>query len=119
MPDIYDRLQELCNQGASKPAGLSPLELTELPDTQRQVMLYFLREARSRGGEAEYAQLRARFIACEDLDCVLEELTRHGWLIVLGEAPNLRYRINLRRKRGSQIGPDLWNTLTARLSNEH
>lgn len=117
MPDIYDRLQELCNQqGADKPAGLSPLELADLPDPQRQIMLYFLREARAAGGEVEHAHLQARFIALDDLPQVLDDLTRNGWLIALGEAPRLRYRLNLRHKRGSQGGLDLWNTLTDRLA---
>jgi hypothetical protein len=52
-----------------------------------------------------------------DLGVALDELARVGWLIALGEAPSIRYRVNFRHKRSSQLGLNMWSALTDRLTD--
>lgn len=47
-----------------------------------------------------------------ELDKALDDLSRQGWLIKMGEE-NISYRVNLRRKAGSSLG--LWATLQSRI----
>lgn len=117
MPGLYDRLQDHLKD--DQPAGLSPLDLTELPDDQRKVMFFILREARTETGEAERTLLETHFAGSEidNLAATLDELTRTGWLIVFGEAPSIRYRVNFRHKRSSQLGLNMWTALADRLSD--
>jgi hypothetical protein len=47
-----------------------------------------------------------------ELDQALDDLSRQGWLIKMGEE-KISYRVNLRRKAGSSLG--LWATLSSRI----
>lgn len=118
MPGLYDRLQDHLKD--DQPTGLSPLDLTELPDAQRKVMFFMLREARTATGEVERTTLETHFKGREvdDLGATLDALTQVGWLIVLGEAPSIRYRVNFRHKRSSQLSVNLWSTLNDRLAGD-
>ncbi|MBI5959728.1 MAG: hypothetical protein HY866_13385 [Chloroflexi bacterium] len=117
MSGIYDRLSaKLGNDDSDKPSGLSPLEIASLPDAQRQIMFGLLRDTSlvTEGLTAE-SVLREKFANIEDLTLVLADLTQNGWLIRLGDPPNVRYRVNLRHKRGSSIDINIWSSLSDHL----
>ncbi|MCD4686241.1 MAG: hypothetical protein K8S97_09930 [Anaerolineae bacterium] len=118
MPGLYDRLQDHLKD--DQPTGLSPLDLTELPDAQRKVMFFMLREARTATGEVEHTTLETHFADSEvdDLGATLDALTTIGWLIVLGEASSIRYRVNFRHKRSSKLSVNMWAALTGRLAGD-
>jgi hypothetical protein len=54
----------------------------------------------------------------EGLGGILDELTQNNWLIRMGEAPNIRYKVNIRRKRGSTLKGNIWASLSSRLADE-
>jgi hypothetical protein len=119
MSGLYDRLKDqLGNEDDNQPTGLTPLDIADLPDGQRQVMFALLRDSRSSGDGVTAGVLREKFPQVDGLAAVLDELTRNSWLIRLGEPPNERYKVNLRRKRGSSIGGGLWSSLSHRLAEE-
>ncbi len=119
MSGLYDRLNDqLGKDDDNQPAGLTPLDIADLPDGQRQVMFALLRDSRSSGDGVSADVLREKLPQVEGLAAVLDELTRNSWLIRLGEAPNVRYKVNLRRKRGSSLGGGIWSSLSNRLAEE-
>jgi hypothetical protein len=119
MSGLYDRLiDELGDDDNGQPAGLTPLDIADLPDPQRQVMFALLRDSRSSSGGVTREALHERFSDFDDLDGVLNELTQNNWLIRQGEAATVRYKVNLRRKRGSTLDGGLWSTLSSRLTDE-
>jgi hypothetical protein len=119
MSGLYDRLiDQLDDEDNGQPAGLTPLDIAELPDQQRQVMFALLRDSRASSGGVTREALYERFGDFDDLDGVLNELTQNNWLIRQGEAAIVRYKVNLRRKRGSTLGGGIWSTLSSRLTDE-
>jgi hypothetical protein len=119
MPGLYDHLKDqLGNDDENQPTGLTPLDIADLPDAQRQVMFALLRDNRSSANGLSADLLREKLPGAEGLAAVLDELTLNSWLIRLGEAPNVRYKVNLRRKRGSSLGGGLWSSLSRLLAEE-
>jgi hypothetical protein len=117
MPGLYDHLN--AQIGDEEPGGITPLDITDLPSEQKQLMLSLLRD---QGGATEGVTYDSLNLKWSDklisLDATLHELADNGWLIVSGEAPNLRYRVNLRAKRGSKGGFGLWSILADHLRRE-
>ena len=114
MASLYDRLQDqLGDDDDKKTAGLSPLDLADLPENQRKVMFFLLRGARKKASDVdrEHMEQKIRDMDQKTLDETLKELTHLGWLISFGEPPHERYRINFQHKRGSNLLVDVWNTL--------
>ncbi len=119
MSGLYDQLAaKLGGDDPDKPAGLSPLEIADLPETQRQVMFGLLRDTNAATGEFTFDALQVKFVHLEKLPEVLADLTKNGWLIKLGESPSIRYRVNLRRKRAASLGANVWASLSDRLTKE-
>ena len=117
MPGLYDRLRDqLGDDDNDRPAGFSAFDLADLPPDQRRVMLGMLRDAEASTHGLTAAALRHKFATVDDLEDVLAFLTQHGWLIARGEEP-VRYKVNLRRRRGSTIDADVWASLSSRLSD--
>ena len=114
MPGIFDNLSaRLQDEGSS---GLSPVDLAELPDAQKQIMLAMLRDPASAfEGVPRDSLIEKLQGKIDQIDETLTQLVRLHWLIVLGESPRLRYRLNFRAKRGSTSSLNLWNILTDRL----
>jgi hypothetical protein len=97
-------------------SGVTPLEIAGLPGPQRKVMFWMLRDAKASSEGVNVERLRANLEDdVEDLPTVLAELTKESWLILMGEPPNVRYKVNLRRKRGSSLDANVWASLTDRL----
>ncbi|GEM_PF-1522752 len=119
MPNIYEHLQsQLGGENHSSESGLTPFELAELPDVQRQVMLFVLRQAHRSGGSVERSALDQAFTDRQGLADALDVLVRRGWLIARGEPPNVHYSVNFRRKRASRLNVDLWTALSERLADD-
>ncbi len=119
MSGLYDRLMDqLGDDDDGQPAGLTPLDIADLPEQQRQVMFALLRDSRASAGGVTLDMLQEKLSEIEDLDSVLNDLTQNNWLIRQGEAATVRYRVNLRRKRGSSLGGNIWSSLSSRLADE-
>ncbi len=113
MTGLYDRLNQKLD-AEDRPAGITTMDIIDLPGDQRSIMLALLRDPRGADGIA-YDELAERFEhKTPDLPGTLRELSQRGWLIEMGEAPALYYRINLRAKRGIE-GAGLWSALNDRL----
>lgn len=118
MPGMYDRLTAKLGDDNQKPAGLSPLDIADLPEEQRQVMFTLLRNTSSETGEITQETLQEKLPDMANLPDVVAELTKNGWLVRLGELPNIRYRINLRHRRAGRLGANIWASLTDRLAQD-
>lgn len=118
MGDLYDRLRDqLGDEDDAQPTGLSPFDLLDLPEQQRKVVSFMLRGARGSGGEVPHRLLAQSLNDVDDLGDTLDQLVRNGWLIAFGEAPDIRYRVNFRSTRSSQLSLNLWSTLMDRLDD--
>jgi hypothetical protein len=111
-------MDQLGDEDNDQPAGLTPLDIAELPEGQRQVMFSLLRDTRASASGMSMESLRDKLGEVEGLDGILHELTQSNWLIRLGEAPNVRYKVNIRRRRGSTLGGSIWASLSNRLADE-
>ena len=119
MDGIYDRLQKQIDD-RRKEGGISVLDLADLPPTLRKIMRLMLKRL-----QMSYPQLREAFeqmpegerLARAYLDEALKELSEQAWLIQIGEGERAIYKVNLRRKAGSQLGESIWQNLDAKLKD--
>ncbi len=122
MPGVFDHLSAHLQDedGAGQDgAGLSPLDLAELPGDQKMIMLALLRDSASAFDGVSGEALRAKVDGkVQQFDPTIDLLAQQGWLIVMGEAPQERYRLNFRAKRGSRSAFNLWTILTDRLPDD-
>jgi hypothetical protein len=79
-------------------------------------MFLLLRDPSSTADGTTLDVLQRKLGDLEDLADILTELVRSGWVIALGEPPKVRYKVNLRRKRGSDFG--LWASLSDHLTDK-
>lgn len=112
---VFDNLGARLDDG--KPEGVTPLDITELPRLQKQIMFFMLRDQHAAIEGVTLANLKAQFENETEsrLSGVLAELHKNGWLIEMGEPPNVHYKINLRRKRGSNLN-GVWSHVIDRLA---
>ncbi len=116
MPGVFDHLSARLQDEAS---GLSPVDLADLPPDQKHIMLTLLRDSASGFEGVAASTLRAKLQEkIPQYDETVAALVGQGWLIVLGEPSNLRYRLNFRAKRGSTSSFNLWSILSDRLPND-
>lgn len=111
---MFDRLRKrLQEEGQS--AGLSAVDLVEMPSPQRELLLAALRAARS----LTLAEMAAALpdLPTDDLRRTVDELTQRGWLIRFGEGERVSYQINLGRRRGSERPFGLWSLIGERLDS--
>jgi hypothetical protein len=132
MPDLYDRLNQKLDaepsvgesvpfeqlseriESSEPPTGITTMDILELESDQRSVMLMVMRDPNKVDG-VPLAAIEQRFLTqVPDLESTLRALIVRGWLIELGEAPTVRYRANLRARRGAG-GIGLWAFLTDRI----
>jgi hypothetical protein len=91
--------------------GITTMDIMDLEADQRSVMLMLLRDQNKVDGVPREA-IEQRFLErMPDLDGTIRILMQHGWLIELGEWPAVRYRVNLRARRGHG-GLGLWSFLS-------
>ncbi len=110
--DLADKLGD-----EEKQTGITPLDIMELPRTQKQIMNLLLRDHSASVTGITLEGLRERLPDQDDLPEALEILAHQSWVIVLGEPPNVRYKINLRRKRGGSLS-SMWSSVMDHLSTE-
>ena len=94
-----------------EPSGVTPLEISELPPSQRNLLLWMLRDQHaSAHGITPDGVLAGMRNAPDDCATLMAGLAEDGWLVAQGEPPNAIYKVNLRRKRGNP-GMNLWNSV--------
>lgn len=115
MPGVFDHLSaQLSND--DEPSGLSAIDLADLPPDQKKIMLTMLRDPASAFEGVPASVLTDKLNdTVTTLNETLAQLVSQTWLISLGEPPNVRYRLNLRAKRGSMSKFNLWSILSDRL----
>lgn len=110
MPSIFDHLRQHVDR--DNPAGISPFDLTDLPEEQKRIMLSLLRnQGESPEGVARETLQSKLDGSLENFDTLLNSLTQNGWIVTMGEPPNLRYRIRFRARRSQTTGYTLWSIL--------
>jgi hypothetical protein len=120
MPGLFDRIRaELEDDDDDDSGGITPLDIVDLPDDQRKIMLWMLRdrETAAKGITPESLQTSMKD-APDNCVAILEKLAHNGWVVTIGEPPQLRYKVYLRRKRGSTSGFGLWTLLADRISRD-
>ena len=111
---VFDKLDGRLD--SDKPEGISPLDIAELPRTQRQVMFFLLRDQHAALEGLTLEAVHHQFESETEAHLVeaLAELCKAGWLILFGEPPNVHYKANLRRKRGTQLS-GVWSFVMDRV----
>lgn len=110
LEELTQRLEE------DEKSGITPLDLVSLQGIQKQIMLFMLRDPEAVNKGIPYNKLsEALSTKDHELAKALEALARQGWLLILGEPPNLSYKVYMRRKRGSNLGLGIWSLLSQRL----
>ena len=113
MTGLFDKLQnELENR--EDEGGISLLDLAELPSQLRKIMRFMLREV-----EVTFEHLwkhaeslpETEKMTRDELSGAIKTLTKQGWLVSMGEKDNAKYRVNLRRKPGSNRADSIWAAL--------
>lgn len=110
MSGLYDRLLSQLGDDDPEP-GLTTLDIADLPEHQRRVMLALLRSSHAAPDGLPYAALADKLDHPPNLDTTLDELVRLTWVIRMGEGNNRRYKVNLRRKRASGLHSNLWTSV--------
>lgn len=117
MAGIYDRLQKQIDD-KRKEGGISVLDLADLPPTLRKIMRLMLRQTKM-----NYAQLQEAIehlpegeqLTRASLDDALKKLSEQAWLIQIGEGERAVYKVNLRRRAGSNLSETIWQNLDSKL----
>jgi hypothetical protein len=120
MTSIFDRLQQQLDI-RKREEGISALEIRDLPPNLRKIMRLMLREIVMKYNSlvaAVDAMPATDRLSHAELDVALNTLVEQNWLVRYGEAEFTSYRVNLRRKAGSQLQQDIWSTLGSRIHME-
>ena len=114
---LYDRLTNKIGDDDEPSRGLTPLDIADLPAPQRKVMFSLLRDTKAATEGIEFDRLNENLGNPENLEQTITELLKSGWLIEVGEE-NHRYKVNIRRKRGSSLGFGIWTSLSDRITQK-
>ncbi len=115
---VFDRLQKQLDI-RKREEGISAIELSDLPPNLRRVMRMMLREVVMKYTDlvvAVEALPPAQRLSRAELDSALKVLVEQNWLLRYGEGDLMSFRVNLRRRAGSQLGQDIWSALQNRIS---
>jgi hypothetical protein len=93
------------------PDGVTPLEIADLPETPRQLLMQMVREQAAHPEGYTPASLHAEGLSNAALEALLDRLVQAGWLSAQGEDAGRRYRVRLRSRRVGGAGA-LWATLS-------
>jgi hypothetical protein len=120
MAGVFDRLQKQIDD-KRKEGGITVLDLADLPPALRKIMLLMLRQL-----QMNYAQLveaidrqlpEGERLTGTDLDEALKKLSEQAWLIQIGEGERAVYKVNLRRRAGSNLSETIWQNLDSKLKS--
>lgn len=117
MGSLFDKLQNELDDREEE-GGITALDLVDLPPPLRKLMRILLREVEASRGDLEkkvQEMKEADRLSAKELKISLKALVKQSWLIELGEGENIRYKVNLRRKRGSDLAASIWNSLEDRI----
>lgn len=114
---LYDRLTNKIGDDDEPSRGLTPLDIADLPAPQRKVMFSLLRDTKAATEGISIEQLSENLGKPENLPDTIAALMKSGWLIEIGEE-NRRYKVNIRRKRGSSLGFGIWTSLSDRITQK-
>jgi len=117
MSGLFDRLRSELEK-RHRGEGIRPTDLLTLPPAQRRVMKLLLREVQLSYPEIETAVStlpEKQRLTSAQIEITLAELTEAGWIIRMGQDELITFRVNLRRKSGSQVAQDMWGSLAKRL----
>jgi len=120
MSSLFDRLQNELEDREGE-GGITPLDLAELPSQLRKLMRHMLREVEVTRDDLVKAikdMADEDQLDDEELDKSLIALVKQSWLIALGEGERIRYRVNLRRKKTSDLDSSIWNALENRIEKK-
>jgi len=119
MSGVFDRLQKQIND-KQKEGGITALDLADLPPALRKIMRLMLRQIQMNHPqlcEAMEKMPEDERLSQSDLDEALKTLSQQSWLIQIGEGERAIYKVNLRRKAGSNIASGIWQSLDAKLKD--
>ena len=117
MTGVFDRLQKQLDI-RKREEGISALELRDLPSNLRKIMRLMLREVVMKYTDlvvAVDALPVADRMSHAELDSALATLVEQNWLVRYGDGEFTSFKVNLRRKAGSQLDQDVWNTLGSKI----
>lgn len=116
---IFERLKKQLDI-RKREEGISAIELADLPPNLRKIMRMMLREVVMKytdlAGAVE-AMPPANRLSRAELDAALGVLVEQNWLLRYGEGELMSYRVNLRRRAGSQLNQDIWSALQDRITS--
>ncbi|MCB8942491.1 MAG: hypothetical protein H6658_01825 [Ardenticatenaceae bacterium] len=118
MSGLFDKLRSEIDKRKAGQEGMRPTDLLTLPPEQRRVMRLLLREVQLSYPEIVTAVSHlpaSQQLTPAELDNSLTELTQAGWLIRMGQDELITYRVDLRRKSGSQVASGMWGALEKRM----
>lgn len=116
MTSIFDRLSQHIDSDNS--SGISAFDLTDLPTEQKRIMLSLLRNQGDEPEGMSRQMLQDKLEgSLDNFDGLLHVLTQNGWIVMLGEPPNIRYRVRFRTRRSQQTAYTLWSILFDRAPN--
>lgn len=113
MPGLFDRLQSEI-EGRERQAGLSPVDLLDLPDAGRRVVQLLARQ----GELADAAIAEGLGLDAPALEPVLADLVERGFILrrAIRGIPHSRTYFGQRRAR--EVPLNIWDTLAERTAPE-
>lgn len=117
MSGLFDKLMDQSgDDNDKKSSGLTPLDIAGLPDAQRRVMLTLLRDKEASLNGLTQEALAEKLEHPDNLSDILAELAENNWVIEIEDPPDIRYKINLARKRGRTR--NMWAAISDRLGDD-
>ena len=115
---VLDQWQRLGQQLDDETTGITTFDVIKLRGLSKQLMLLFLRDAKAATLGLNLSEISRQInSSAAELSSTLAELVETGWVIQLGEPPHYSYRLHMKRKRTSDLGLGIWDTLSKRLKN--
>jgi hypothetical protein len=99
---VLEERERIIQQKAEESGVFLP-DIGALPDPQNRIMSVVLRDRATYPNGLSLAVLRDRFDDVPNLPDILAELAQAGLLDVLGEPPDLHYKVNLRPRPGRTL----------------
>jgi DNA-binding MarR family transcriptional regulator len=101
------------DNSAADEAGISAIDLAELPADHRKIMLALLREQGRHSEGASLSNLRKTLgQEIANFDAAIEEMVRDSWITVSGDGAHASCRILFRRRRSKDTAYSLWSALS-------
>lgn len=112
-PGLFGRLQEDLAQ-RERMAGLTPVDLLELPRDERRVV-----QALARKGELELDELAAAIdMEPAEAEAVVESLREEGFVRVIETKGKRTYKTYFGRRRAAKMPLDIWQKLSDRTDQD-